>query len=447
MKQNIGIWFVRIALLLIFFGLIFGHLASHSYRHVDANSGVIGFLTLRPLHVSSAYLGIISAGVGFVSLILQKVRTTSYGIRLQKIQLSLWMIALAGIFFSYFTKDFGGREYWEFNPIWAIPLFLSFAVFLLYFIHQSKLIKPWPVYYWMWFTGIVFFMFCFLENYLWIFPYFKNHFIADMTIQWKVNGSLVGAINQIIYGVAFYLMAKISGSREPSYKKEAFAMYFLGLFNLMFNWGHHIYLLPTEKFIHYIAYAVSMTEWIILIRIFYLWKKQVQQDRCFIHFYPYRFLMASDYWVVINLVLALFMSIPAFNLYTHGTHITVAHSMGTTIGINSMIILATAFYFIKPQMINKNVEKFFKFLFWFTQTSLFIMLLALTLMGVHRSMWQNQDTDETFRSMFMGLVPYINIFIIAGVLLFLGMGTFVVYLFLKSFRKQETSEIVIEKKS
>ena len=50
------------------------------------------------------------------------------------------------------------------------------------------------------------------------FPYFRQHFIADMTIQWKVNGSLVGAINQIIYGVAFYLMEKISGDEKSSYQ-------------------------------------------------------------------------------------------------------------------------------------------------------------------------------------------------------------------------------------
>lgn len=66
--------------------------------------------------------------------------------------------------------------------------------------------------------------------------------------------------------------------------------------------------------------------------------------------FPYRFLMAADYWVIINLAMGILMSIPAINLYTHGTHITVAHAMGTTIGINVMIILASAFYFFKPSL-------------------------------------------------------------------------------------------------
>ena len=73
--RNIGIWLIRIALLLLLAGLFFGHLASESYRITEPKSGVMGFLSLRPLHVSSAYLGIITAGLGFLTLIIQKKRT------------------------------------------------------------------------------------------------------------------------------------------------------------------------------------------------------------------------------------------------------------------------------------------------------------------------------------------------------------------------------------
>lgn len=436
MRQNIGIWFVRLSLVLLFLGLFFGHLASESYRLTEAKTGVMGFLSLRPLHVSSAYLGIISAGIGFVSIVLQKIKHTRFGTLIQFLQLLFWFIALVGIFYSYFTGDFGGREYWEFNPKWALPLFISFVFFLIYFIHQVKTIAKWPVYYWMWFTGIVFFMFCFIENYLWLFPYFKNHFIADMTIQWKVNGSLVGSINQLIYGVAFYLMEKISGNEKSSFQKLSFAMYFLGLFNLMFNWGHHIYILPTEKYIHYIAYIVSMTEWIILIRIFYLWGNQLSQDVKHYHFFPYRFLMASDYWVLLNLCLAIFMSIPAVNLFTHGTHITVAHSMGTTIGINTMIILAAAFYFIQPTFKNAKFYKIIATLFWVVQLVLVLFLVALTAMGVNKAYWRYEQVDSQFSDMFTTSMPYITTFIITGTLLFFSLGFFFIYLFIRSFKSK-----------
>ena len=90
----------------------------------------MGFLSLRPLHVSSAYLGIITAGLGFVTLIIAKMKTTRFGTFLQYLHFSLWIIALIGIFYSYFTGDFGGREYWEFNPVWAFTYFSIFYYFL-----------------------------------------------------------------------------------------------------------------------------------------------------------------------------------------------------------------------------------------------------------------------------------------------------------------------------
>ena len=435
--KNFGIWLIRIALVLFVLGLFFGHLASESYRLTEPKSGVMGFLSLRPLHVSSAYLGIITAGLGFLTLIIAKMKTTRFGIFLQYLHFSLWVIALIGIFYSYFTGDFGGREYWEFNPVWALPIFISFIVFLVFYLHQIGFSIKWPIYYWMWLTGIIFFIFTFIENYLWIFPYFRQHFIADMTIQWKVNGSLVGAINQIIYGVAFYLMEKISGDEKSSYQKLSFAMYFLGMFNLMFNWGHHIYLLPTEKYIHYIAYAVSMTEWIILIRIFYKWSQQIKENKQFYYFFPYRFLMASDYWVTINLTLALFMSIPAINLYTHGTHITVAHAMGTTIGINTMIILAGVFYFIKPTFNSAKWRMYGSVTFWIVQVTLLLFLISLIGMGVQRAIWQAGLTSDSFSKMSSSSGNWVLAFIILGTILMFSMASFFIYLLIQSYKKNK----------
>src|SRR5690606_23600904 len=117
--------------------------------------------------------------------------------------------------------------------------------------------------------------------------------------------------------------------------KIAFAVYFLGLFNMMFNWSHHIYPVPTDFYIRFIGYAVSMTEWMLLIKIIYNWRRDLLEIKTNYHFFPYRFIMASNYWVLINLTIACFMSIPVLNMYVHGTHFIVAHSMGTTIGINT----------------------------------------------------------------------------------------------------------------
>jgi nitric oxide reductase subunit B len=285
----------------------------------------------------------------------------------------------------------------------------------------------------------VFFLFVFLENYLWIFPYFKNDLISDLTLQWKVNGSIVGAVNQLLYGFSLYLMTKISGNSEMAHKKIAFALYFLGLFNLMFNWGHHIYLVPTSRFIHHLSYIVSMTEWIIFIKIILDWKKQLSESKKYYYFFPYRFIMASEYWVAINLFLALLLSIPAVNLFTHGTHITVAHAMGTTIGINMMIILAGAFYYIAPPLLNKLTRITLNTLFWLVQSLLFLFIFVLVIMGVKKSIWQFSDSSITFSQHQDSLSFTLVVFIVLGALLFFSLAGILLFLMQQSFIKKSKS--------
>lgn len=419
-----GRLFLVVALMMLLLGLFFGIMSSLNYLLPGHLKETLGFISLRPMHVSSVQFWILLGASGCVFCGLEILKPGSINRRLALLQWLLWLLAICGILRSYVIKDFGGREYWEFNPVWALPITAAWLLFLVNFIRVARSIKDWPVYVWMWMTGIIFFLFTFTENYLWMIPYFRQHFITDMTIQWKVNGSLVGSWNQIIYGSAFFMMERISNSTGPARSKLAFGMYFLGLFNLMFNWGHHIYTLPTEAYIRYLGYGVSMTEWIIFIRIVYTWKQSVSDIQKHYHYFPYRFLMAADLWVFLNIGQALLMSIPGINVYTHGTHVTVAHAMGTTIGINSMILLAASFEFLDQKCGAHafNLKRMNR-LFWIAQASLLVFWFALNAAGIKKAMWQMSENQIPFGKMMEGLYPWFAVFVIAGVALSFSLGT------------------------
>ncbi len=426
---SIGKKFLATALIMLLLALTFGLLSAYNYLNPIFLKDYPGFVALRPLHVSSVVFWIILGATGCVYCGLSEfVKAEKNGVS-KKIQWVLWLIAIAGVYYSYFNKQFGGREYWEFNPIWAIPIIIAWVIFIYNFIVIVKIISNWPVYIWMWLTGLIFFLFTFIENYLWLLPFFRGHVITDMTIQWKVNGALVGAWNQILYGTAFYLMDKIEKKANIGHSKLAFTLFFLGLFNLMFNWSHHIYTLPTEHYIRYVGYAVSMTEWIFLIRIISMWKKTVDEIPKNYSYYSYRFLLASEIWVFLNLGQAILMSIPAINLFTHGTHITVAHSMGTTIGINSMILMAACFEFF--QIKNNDVTtkmKNFNVVFWTLQISLFVFWASLLASGVIKGIWQLSRNQASFGEMMNSLQPYFITFFISGLVLTLSISIIVVKL-------------------
>ena len=278
----------------------------------------------------------------------------------------------------------------------------------------------WPVYYWMWGTGIVFFFLTFSESYLWLFSFFRENMARELAVQWKSYGSLVGSWNMLVYGTALYVMEKISGDDSIAQSKMAFGLYFLGLFNLMFGWAHHTYPVPFAEWVRNFAYLVSMTELLILGKIIWSWRGTLSSYQKYRYRRPYRFFFAADIWVFINLVLALIISVPAFNLYVHGTHVIVAHTMGAVIGINSMILLGSV-YFVLEQRARAFVEQRAWRLvgpgFWLTNASLLIFFLALLVAGLIKA----SDNGESFDAMMTSIAPFLLVFALAGVALMIGL--------------------------
>lgn len=414
--------FIIIALFLLAIGMLFGITGAFQYIVPGAFKEYLSFEKIRPLHVTSVVFWILFASMGAVTSYLQQY--TGKRIvhkRLFKLQLYIFLFSILAILTTYFAGLFGGREYWEFHPLLAFPISIAWILFIINFITSLGSFRKQPVYVWMWLTGIFFFLFTFIESYLWVFSYFGNNVVNDMTIQWKSYGSMVGAWNMLIYGSSIFLMEKVSGNKKYSNSRIAFILYFTGLFNLMFNWGHHIYTLPTYPFIKHISYAVSMTELFILGRIIFLWKDSVSTARKHFHVVAYRFILAADVWIFLTLILAIFMSVPAINVYTHGTHITVAHTMGATIGINSFLLLAMAYDILKDTCL--PISKNFKWInrgYYTANIALMVFWVSLIVAGILKAKWQMSDSKIPFSSLMIQLRPYFVSFFISGIVMLIG---------------------------
>jgi len=414
--------FLMVGLILLLLGMLFGIIGSLQYVLPGFLKSHLSFEKIRPLHVSSVVFWILMAAMGSV-LSYTKTFTGKelFSTRLLRIQLWIFIGTILLILGSYLDGTFGGREYWEFPPLLSLPIIMGWAIFAINYLKSIQSLRNQPVYVWMWMTGVVGFLFIFVESNLWLLPYFQQDIIRDMTVQWKSYGSLVGCWNMLIYGSAIFLMEKISGDQTYGQSKMAFALYFLGLFNLFFNWSHHIYTLPINVNIKHIGYLVSMTELLILGRMIYKWKGSLTEAQRFKHLIPFQFLWAADIWILLNLILAILMSVPAINIYTHGTHVTVAHVMGTTIGINTMLLMAMCFDILARD--HHNILRFKRQItsgHLVVNGSLFVFLVALVGAGIQRSRWQMGNELISFSEMMGNLVPYFVTFAIAGLFLFAG---------------------------
>lgn len=408
--------FLVAGLIALWCGALFGVIGS--WQHVlPGVVDAVPFVKSRPLHVSLVVAWIFLTAVGGVYHFLPRiVGAPLHAPRAAWVHLAFFVGTGIAVVVSYFMGHFGGREYWEFPPVLGIPIAASWSLLIHNFFRTAfKHEGPWPAYLWMWGTGIVFFLVTYVEANLYLFPHFTGNMVRELTVQWKAYGALTGSWNLLVYGTAMVLMECVTGNTAIARSRTAFLLFGLGFTNLLFGWAHHIYPLPSALWIRILAYAISMTEWIILARMIRQWRGTVEQGRRGLGTMTGRFLFASEAWVFLNLGLALLISIPAINLFTHGTHITVAHAMGSTIGINTTILFASVFFISGVRM-----SKSLRFGFWLFNGSLLLFWLCLIGAGMVKGYF-TVLSDLPFQAIMERTRPFIVGFAISGLGLFSGL--------------------------
>jgi len=428
------------ALSLLLATLIFGVLSSWAFLYPETYNRFLPFYQLRPFHVSASLFWIVTGASASILYYKNDAFPEVAGNHLStRLFIFTWLGTIIAIFICYGLKIFGGREYWEFPPVLCIPLLVGWLLFMAsYFVPLLKTAGQKPMYVWMWTTGIFFFLVTFLEQNLWQLPWFRESYLREITVQWKANGSMVGAWNQMIYGTSLYLMVKISGDETIARGKTAFFFYMLGLTNLMFNWGHHLYNVPAASWIRDTSYIISMTEWVFFIRMIQGFKKTLEDRSKYRHLITYRFIIAGEFWVFMNLLLTLAMSVPAVNRYSHGTHITVAHAMGATIGINSMLLLASFTYMLGIERKSELTKKAVGISYWVTQYSLGVFWVCLIVAGVIKAYGSTVRNLSSFQEIMQPVMPAITAFSVSGIFLMSGLGAIaVIYLYHTVYYKDE----------
>jgi nitric oxide reductase subunit B len=415
--------FLILAMSYLLFGLVLGVIGGFQYILPPFLKESFSFTKTRPLHVYLVITWIFTAAQAGIYYYLPKISNRQIywpgGVWLHfAMQLGISVCIIACFFLGYF----GGREYLEFPPVFGAFILLSWVPFVINFFFTLKPnYKTAPVYIWMWSTGILFFFITVSESYLWVFEHFRTNIVRDITIQWKALGSMVGSWNMLVYGTGMYVMEQTSGDNKTARSPLAFFFYFLGLTNLMFNWGHHTYIVPAAPWVKTVAYVISMTELLILAHLILQWRKTMSAARKNYHIIPYRLLSFADVWIILNLILAIAISVPAWNYYTHGTHITVAHAMGATIGINTFLLMASVFYICKKEkeeLLEKQKPLIGKSII-ITNISLLIFWISLLGMGLVKI--SSRLNNEIFAAMMQKSSPWFHVFAYSGIVLMAGL--------------------------
>jgi len=137
------------------------------------------------------------------------------------------------------------------------------------------------------------------------------------------------------------------------------------------------------------------------------------------------FFTIADRWILMNLALAIAISVPYINQYTHGTQITVAHAMGTTIGINTMLLLGCVSWIVEGSVSRasrKHIILASRWLHW----SLLVFWCSLLVTGFIRS--AGTIGSLPFVKITEQMLPWLRVFSLAGVALVAALAAIIITL-------------------
>jgi nitric oxide reductase subunit B len=165
------------------------------------------------------------------------------------------------------------------------------------------------------------------------------------------------------------------------------------------------------------------------------------------HSLSYRLLFFADLWIFLNLGAAIAISIPALNYYTHGTHITVAHAMGTTIGINTMLLFASVFYILqqqKPSALDRKKKFICKGI---ALTNIALIFFCASLMGSGMVKVSGKLHNQAFAQIMEACSPFFKLFTASGIFILMGLAVMMVGAFKVIRTKEERIPPLIKDKS
>lgn len=299
----------------------------------------------RPLHTTFAAAWIfLGAAAGAYKYLFDRFGEPTRGdMRRFRIHMRCWGIAGLGVLVTLPLGITSGREYLGYHPVFSLFIAAGWVLFAWTFL--SKVWRGFwsrPVYVYMWSVGIVYFLWTFAEGHAYLLPFVRDYPVVDQQIQWKSCGTVVAAFNQMVYGSLIYLGERKSGDASIGQSRTAFALFGVGLLNSFTNYAHHTYHLPQSHLVKWVAFVVSMLEIILLLRLFHDVTKAMRAKRRASQTSfstSERLLWLSKRWNQFLLTLAIVISVPPWNSLIHGTHVVMAHAMGSEMAIDSYILL------------------------------------------------------------------------------------------------------------
>ncbi len=435
-SQKVAYWFFALSMLLLTLQIVYGFIMAFAHMGYDNLHAFIPFNTARAVHTNLLVVWLLSGFMGAAYYIIpEEAENELVNIKLAYIQLItlalVGVVAIIGYHFNYWE----GRKFLEIpRPLdWLVVAnVLTFLGIILVTLFKGKKRTTTSLVLTM---GLVFAALLYLPGIIW----FDNQTMDSFFRWWVVHLWVEGVWELIMGGILAFLLIKITGVDREVIEKWLYVIVGLTFISGILGTGHHYYYIGVGMIWLIVGGIFSAMEPLAFLgmALFAIAMYRKGEKK-----HPNKIALSWTLGTaIVSFVgaglLGLAHTLPAVNMYTHGTQLTAAHGHLSFYGAYVMIVFTVVSYAMpilrgRPHGNCKKAQKVELSSFWMMNIGMMGLTLALSAAGIVQIMDSRVGTELLG---FMASAESISgIFTVRagfGVLVLLGLLTYFYSFFVK----------------
>ncbi len=428
-SQKVAYWFFAGAMLLLCLQIVYGFIMGFAHIGYDVLHDWIPFNTARAVHTNLLVVWLLMGFMGSTYFIIPEESDSElYSVKLAYLQLiSLLLVGVAAIIGFHFN-------WWEGRKFLEIPRELDYLVvinvLLFLFVTGMTILKGKR----FTTTGLVLYMGLLFAALLYLpgMLDFDNQTMDSFYRWWVVHLWVEGVWELIMGGILCYLLIKLTGVDREVIEKWLYIIVGLTFLSGILGTGHHYYYIGAPRYWLMIGGFFSALEPLAFLGMAIY---AVAMARKGGRKHPNKIALSwSLGCAILSFVGAGFLgmahTLPAINMFTHGTLITAMHAHLAFWGAYAMIVFAMIAYAL-PLLTGRKLwdSTLAIYAYWMSNIGMIAMTVSFGIAGVTQVVLERRlgmdfmVTQREISMHFIGLILGASLFSV-------GIGFFI-FLFVK----------------
>ncbi|MFC2175595.1 cbb3-type cytochrome c oxidase subunit I [Bacteroidota bacterium] len=421
-SQKVAYWFFALSMLLLTLQITYGFIMGFAHMGFDGLHEIIPFNAARATHNNLLVVWLLSGFMGAAYYIIpEESKQELVSVKLAYVQLiSLALVGVTAII-GFHLNWWEGRKFLEipreldFLVVVNVLLFLGLIIITLW---KGKRKTTTSLVLTM---GLFFAAILYLPGMIW----FDSQTLDSFFRWWVVHLWVEGVWELIMGGILAYLLIKLTGVDREVIEKWLYVIVGLTFLSGVLGTGHHYYFIGAPKY------------WLIVGGIFSALEPLAFLGMALFAINMYRKSGRSHpnksalYWTIGSAIMSFVgagllgaaHTLPAVNLYTHGTLVTAMHGHLAFWGAYGMLIFAMISY-VLPNLTGRKLydSPASLYAFWLSNVGMICMTCAFAVAGIAQVYMERKiglpfmQVQTEIEVHFLGLILAATLFTIGCIL-------------------------------